>query len=157
AKLEAGQVVGGAVAEGHGVLVGWHGDRQITRAVLLEALRRIGREDWAPKPKDARAQAGRAMAAAGAAYHVQADPKGAITSHQGGNTSGQHRWRLGQIDSMGQPGDAYGRTVLVMTLEPDGRLHGAGLQHLAQLIIDDYTARCAQELYTSADLTQWLA
>jgi hypothetical protein len=155
-KLEAGQVVAGAVAAGNGILVGWHGDRQITRAVLLEALRGIGREEWAPKPKNARAQAGRAMAAAGSSYHCKADRKGAVTANEGANVSGQHRWRFGRIDTMGQPGDHYGMTVLVMTLEPDGRLHGAGDQVLAQAIIADYTERCAKELYNSGDITPWL-
>lgn len=156
-KLTSGEVVAGAVAEGHGVLVGWHGDRQITRAVLLEALTGIGREAWAPKPKDARAQAGRAMAAAGSSYHVKADRKGAVTRNEGANVSGQHTWRLGQIDNMGQPGDAYGRTVLLMTLEPDGRLHGAGDQVISGRIVADYADRCARELYASADLTAWLS
>lgn len=156
-KLEAGQVVAGAVAEGHGVLVGWRGDRQITRAVLLEALRGIGREEWAPKPKDARAQAGRAMSAAGSSYHVKADRKtGAITSSEGGNT-GRHVWRLGRIDTMGGPGDAYGMTVAIMTLSPNGQLAGAGDVTVTERIIADYTDRCAKELYTSADLTSWLA
>lgn len=156
-KLESGQVIAGAVAEGHGVLVGWRGDRQITRAVLLEALRGIGRDEWAPKPKDARAQAGRAMAAVGSGYHIKADKKtGAITASEGANT-GRHTWRLGHIDSMGQPGDAYGRNVAVMTLSPDGVLSGAGDMAVINTIRDDYAARCASELYTSADLTQWLA
>ena len=157
-KLEAGQVVAGAVAEGHGVLVGWRGDRQITRAVLLEALRSIGREEWAPKPKDARAQAGRAMAAAGNAYHVKADRKtGAITRNEGGNTSGRHSWRIGRIDHMGQPGERYGDVVAVMTLSPEGELGGNGDTDVISRIVRDYTSRCAQELYTSADLTGWIA
>lgn len=155
-KLKSGDVVAGAIAAGNGILVGWHGERKITRAVLVEALRGIGREDWAPKPKDARAQAGRAMAATGNAYHVKADRKGAVTSHEG-SASGRHTWRLGRIDTMGGPGDAYGMTVLVMTLEPDGRLHGAGDQNLAGAIVEEYTNRCSLELYTSADLTQWLS
>lgn len=157
-KLEAGQVVAGAVAEGHGVLVGWRGDRQITRAVLLEALTGIGREAWAPKPKDARAQAGRAMAAAGSSYHIKADRKtGAITRNEGGNTSGRHTWRIGEINVMGRPGDNYGRTVAVMTLSPEGELGGNGDTDVIGRIVGDYTSRCAQELYTSADLTSWLA
>lgn len=155
-ELVAGQVVAGAAAEGHGVLVGWRGDRQITRAVLLEALRAIGREEWAPKPKDARAQAGRAMSAAGSSYHVKADRKGAVTTREGSAVSGQHRWRIGQIDMMGSPGDHYGMTVAIMTLSPEGALTCAGDLGIGQRIIDDYTSRCAQELYTSADLTAWL-
>lgn len=156
-KLEAGQVVAGAVAEGHGVLVGWRGDRQITRAVLLDALRNIGREEWAPKPKDARAQAGRAMAAAGSSYHCKADRKsGAITRSEGAAT-GRHVWRLGRVDDMGAPGQAYGRTVAVMTLSPNGELGGNGDNAVVTAIVNDYTERCAQELYTSADLTSWLA
>jgi len=155
-ELTAGNVIAGAAAEGHGILVGWRGDRQITRAVLLEALQRIGREEWAPKPKDARAQAGRAMAAAGSAYHVKADRKGAVTRNESGNVSGQHKWRIGQIDTMGAPGEHYGMTVAIMTLSPEGRLTGAGLGSVTERIIEDYATRCSQELYTSADLTAWL-
>lgn len=154
-ELAAAQVVAGAAAEGHGVLVGWRGDRQITRSVLVEALRGIGREEWAPKPKDARAQAGRAMAAAGGSYHVKADRKGAVTRAEG-SQSGQHKWRIGQVDNMGAPGDHYGMTVAIMTLSPEGRLSGAGATAVVERIVADYASRCSQELYTSADLTAWL-
>lgn len=155
--LRPGELVAGSVAEGNGILVGWRGDSQMTRGALLEALDRLGHKDWAPKPKDARAQAGRAVGTL-TGYHIKAERKAQVIRRgMAARPSGEHRWFVGQVNTMSTPGENYGTTVLVMTLSPSGELTGAGDQELAAKVIADYKQRCADELYTSADLTSWLA
>lgn len=155
-ELRPGELVAGSVAEGNGILVGWRGDRQMTRGALVEALTRLGHAEWAPKPKDARAQAGRAVATL-TGYHIKAERKGAVRAGQPQRPAGQHRWFVGKVNDMARPGEQYGLHVLTMTLAPNGELSGTGDQALAGQVIDDYKQRCADELYTSADLTAWMA
>jgi hypothetical protein len=155
--MRPSELVAGAAAAGNGVIIGWRGDADMTRRALLEAMRSIGREDWAPEPREPRAHAGEAIRGL-TGYHVKAERKAqVIREGMQARPTGEHRWQVGKVHSMGMPGEKYGLTVLVMTLSASGELTGAGDQTLAAKVIANYRQRLDDQLYTSGNLTTWLA
>lgn len=60
-RLNHGNLVAGAAAEGHGALTDWLGRGSRTRQTLFDAVMGIIPDEWLPAPKDAPVQLGRAM------------------------------------------------------------------------------------------------
>ena len=160
-KLDRADLIAGAIAEGHGVLVCWSGaSRQrklrlpskITRGKIVAALESIGRAAEAPNAKSAHAQAGRAVQSLTAhGYHVRA----ATREEYPEMTTGQVRWTVGKVNHTGKVGDEFGTLVLTITLADDA-LAFDGDENLAKIVLDDFNARTASDVYQGADVTEWL-
>lgn len=155
--LGKGDLIAGAIAAGQGILISWAGSGKIERKALLAALGEISRAEIAPAAKSARAQAGRAALAlngAGFVCRTVAKPKaGAGVEQWPADVS--HRWIAGVVDSSGA-NNSLGERALTVDLLDNGILRFDGNQLLAARVRSDYEARCAGDVYTSADLTAWL-
>ncbi len=154
--LQHGNMIAGAVAAGHGVLVGWCGKGDMTRAKLCEVLASAGLPaDWAPEAASARAQAGRAVGALGSeGYDVRAEKKAQRQVIE--LTPYDFRWTVGLVDHTGKVGDKFGEVALVCTLTAD-KLEIEGDDELAAKVQADYQERIGSELYRSSDVTSWVA
>lgn len=157
ALLRAGDLIAGSIVGGAGGDFSWAGKGQITRAALLAALAEIGREGDAPAAKEARAQAGRAVdTLRPLGYHVhavQGAERKSLPSHVA------HRYIVGRAlvqDAAAGIGEEYGKRVLVVDLHQDDTMHCTGDEGLASKVKADFEARCASDIYISADLTTWL-
>jgi len=148
--LVPGQLVAGAVADGHGVLLGWRGDGQLTRGDLLGALDAIGMAGATPETTSARAQAGRAVVALNATGYIVRTERRAS-----GATAGVSRWTVGSAHHTGNVGDTFGTTVLIVTLAGT-TLSVDGDQQLGRRVLEAYNAAIATEVYQAADITAWL-
>lgn len=149
------ELVAGAVAEGHHAIVAWEGTSGMTRGELVAALTGIGRESWAPKAPNARAQAGSAIAALGkGGLDVKALRKG--SSVTGADlASGEHVWTVGRIGHSANIGDAYGSVVVRFKLS-GAELTFEGDAMLATPVLAEFQARMSSELFKSSDVTSWL-
>lgn len=155
--LGKGDLIAGAIAAGQGILISWAGSGKIERSALMTALAAIDRAEIAPAAKSARAQAGRAALAlngAGFVCRTVAKPK-AGTGVEAWPADVSHRWIAGVVDSSGAS-DSLGERALTVDLLDSGLLRFDGNGLLASRVRADYEARCAGDIYTSADLTAWL-
>lgn len=149
-KLEAGNLVAGAVAEGHGVMTGWRGLGQMTRAALSEALASVEMTELLPAPMSARAQAGQAVGRYnGLGYVVR-------VARKAKDATWAARWTIGAVKSENKAGESYGDIVLAVELSEDGTLTFDGDQAMADSILADYQSRISSEVYQAGDITAWL-
>ncbi len=158
-ELRHGNLVAGASAEGHGVLVGWSGRGEVTREALLSIADRAGiPREWCPRAKDAAVQLTRAVrAAAGSAYNPE-------QARKDENTTWASRWMLVSrtVDADVTAGAMFGEVVLVATLLEPAEIGGQEVQidssndGLADAVRREYDARIAAERYVAADVTAWL-
>jgi hypothetical protein len=151
ATMSSKELVAGAVAEGHHAIVAWSGTSGMTRGALLEALTAIGRQEWAPRAPNARAQAGSAISGLGrSGLHVRSQRKGTEA------TAGEHTWTVGAVNHTGGVGSQYGIVEVRFKLTGD-KLTFEGSQGVGSSVVADFSARMAAELYKSSDVTSWLA
>lgn len=168
--LRAGELVAGAVAEGHGALVGWHGHGELTRGALAELLTGAGVEvgAWLPPARSAQAHAAAACRALGAAYVVRPTPVPGVPAvdRRGRPTTRPAtveergwlaRWTVGRVTGAGEVGEAYGQISVAVRLDADGTLHTDGWVEGGAAIRAEYDRARAGEVYRAADLTAWLA
>jgi hypothetical protein len=168
--LAAGELVAGAAAEGHGVLVSWSGRGEITRGDLMAILAAADALDWAPAARSGHAHAARAVASLGNAYVVRASPVPVGESTRRTRT-GQlvgvplspeargwsARWTIGSIAGEGAVGDAYGRISMVAELAPDGTtLTVSPPGDMADAVVAEYRRLAADEIMGASDVTAWL-
>lgn len=158
-----GQIVAGAVAEGHGVLVGWNGRRERTNETLLDVMTvaDVPRE-WGPRVKRPAVQLARACReVAGNTYDVETVPST-------DETTWDARYLLVRRPTGDgvRAGDAYGRVVLAVELrEPDEGAPLLGFEPgfdpdgpaLVTAITTAFWARVGADVYTAADVTKWLS
>jgi hypothetical protein len=150
AKIRAGRdVVAGAVAEGHGVILGWQGGGSVPRKVLCDALAAADVGAAPPKAKSARAHAGRAL--------ELATREGLVVRVQRGGAVNTATWSIGLADHQGSVGDKFGTTVMRAHLSATDVFSVDGDHTLAPKIRADFDARVAAELFLPSDLTAWLA
>ena len=169
-QLVNGDLLAGDAATGHGILTGWHGQRELIREKLLDvaAVAEIPRE-WLPPVKDAGVQLGRAVQEVGGVAYL------AKPVRKGPRIEGQEppawsaRWTLvtrPTSDDDVIPGQKYGTVALVATLYQSEEL-GPRLAFerdqsdprtyaLVTAIEQAFEARIAQQRYTAADITKWL-
>lgn len=145
-------IIAGAAAEGHGAIIGWKGEGELTRAQLLQALAAAGLPAaWAPEPKSSVAQAGRAVASvADRSYRTSRAPavKGATWAA---------RWIVEHVNAASaQVGDAAGSVVLTVELSKGGELTCQGRRDVATEIETRYAELTGAELYQAGDVTGWL-
>lgn len=150
--LDSKELVAGAAAEGHHAIVAWMGTSQTTRGKLVEALTSIGRESWAPRAPNARAQAGSSIAAlARNGLDVRAERKGETTEL----ASGEHVWTVGRVNHAGQVGSDYGKVLCRFHLA-GSTLAFSGDETIGAPVVAAFTARMAAETLKSGDVTSWL-
>lgn len=153
--LRDGELVAGARVEGQGVMVGWTGRREATRAQLRAVLATAeAPADWAPKSKSAKAQLGAAvgkLSREGLIPRVARD-----VTEQERRRGVSARWIIGTANMTGQAGDALGRIALTVELVNDApRFDGDAT--LAAEVRAEYDRLTDGELYAAADVTAWLA
>lgn len=156
--MQHGNLVAGAAAEGHGVLIGWSGRGEVTRGALVTIANAAGiPEEWCPRAKDASVQLSRAVqAATGSLYSrepVRKDDAADWTS----------RWMLvtRTVDGDVTAGESFGRIALVATLyDRDTGIElviDSPLDPLAESVRREFEQRVAAERYVAADITAWFA
>lgn len=151
--LNRTDLIAGAVAEGHGVIICWRGAGRPERGQIVAALETLGRAGQAPVAKSARAQAGRAVEGLrGLGFDVRADLK----SEGADLPAGSQRWTVGKVNhATAEIGTEYGKVILTVTLT-DGVLSFAGDESLAAQVLANFNARTAGDVYQSSDVTEWL-
>lgn len=157
--LGKGDLIAGAIAAGQGVLISWAGSGKIERKALMTALAAIDCAEIAPAAKSARAQAGRAaLALNGAGFVCRTVAKPKANTNTGAEmwpADVSHRWIAGVVDATSAT-ESLGSRALTVDLLDSGLLRFDGNALLAARVRSDYEARCAGDVYTSADLTAWL-
>ena len=171
--LRSGELVAGAAAEGHGVLTGWQGSGERTRAELIEALAAVGMpESWAPASKSAHRHAGLAVLALNAGGYVARAEKRQKGSRLGERTGSYvmdgyrrvdvtvaARWTVMAVRPGGAAGEAAGRNVLIVELHSDGSLvldPTVGAESLAESVRVEFSRCKASEVYQAGEVTDWL-
>lgn len=154
-----GNLVAGAAAEGNGVLVGWSGRGELTRARLIEIATGAGLPvEWCPRAKDPAVQLTRAVrAAAGGLYNAEQPPRPVELAP--GERAWTSRWVLVQralSDLIVTVGATYGQIALVATLYGDTLEIESEDEVLARRVRDDFQARIDGERFVAADVTAWL-
>lgn len=154
-SLRNGDLVAGARTDGQGVMLGWTGRRERTRAQLQAALARAGAPaEWAPPSKSAHAHAG---AAIGKLSREGLIPRVARDLAQVDKRRGvSARWIVARALTEGQVGDAGAAIILTAELI-NGELRLDGDRELAREVHEEYTRLAAGDVYAAADVTGWLA
>lgn len=158
-------VIGGAGADGHGVMCGFGGDGPLTREVFVDLLRRSGiDESWFPATKDAKVQLTRAMRTVGGSRGLSAEQEKKKGRQVVEEREPSSRWMLvsggGTASESRRPGDAWGEIALVATLYDDER--GQSLEFepvespLALAVKEEFDRLTGAQLYQAADITGWL-
>lgn len=154
--LRDGQLVAGAIAEGHGVLVSWSGRGELSLGQIRELVAAAGAPDsWCPKARSAHGQAGHAVDTLnGRGYVVRATraAKGEAMETRGWRA----RWTVGVVAHQGGVGETLGRRVLQVTLTAKDELEIEGDAELAQAVREEYRRRTSAEAFGSAEVTDWL-
>lgn len=142
--LRHGDLVAGAAAEGHGVLVGWNGRGPLTHARLCELAVAAGLpEDVMPSPREVATQARRAVKAfAGAELVFYTEDRG-------------RKWRLERPVSSAKPGEKSGDVAIVVTLEGN-IVKCEGDETLSVQIEAEFKRLVADGLHQSTDISRWL-
>ena len=159
-----GQIVAGAVAEGHGVLVGWNGRRERTLEQLLDVATVAGvPREWLPRVKQPAVQLARACrGVAGNTYDVEVVP---ATD----DVTWDARYLLVRrpTGAESRAGDAYGHVVLAVELRvPDDGAPTLAFEASPDAVDGDtlvtairtaFWERVGADVYTAADVTKWLS
>ncbi len=163
-RLVHGQLVAGAAADGHGVLVGWTGEGDKTRAELLERAEVAGvPSEWLPDAKEPKVQLSRAVrVAAGTAYNCETEKK--VDAQVVEAREWTSRWMLVSKVADGEQravGQKYGEIALVVTLytdnpEPELVFDEQSNEELREIVRTEFEQRIAAQRYTAADITKWL-
>lgn len=157
-SMTHGNLVAGAAAEGHGVLVGWSGRGEITRARLVEIADMAGiPREWCPRAKDAAVQLTRAVRVAAASLY------NAEQARRDENTDWDACWMLvtRTVDGDVAAGATFGQVALVASLYETPAGHELVIDTtndvLGATVRREFEARVAAERYVAADVTAWLS
>ena len=156
-SLQPGALVAGAAAAGHGVLTGWNGSGEQSRAEMRAALVFAELPDsWAPDSRSAHAYAGAAVKRLdGIGLVVRAERSARAPGRSTAARAYRARWSVGDV-AHGAAGDAYGRTVLVVTLRLDGAIVCEGDALLAERVRVEFERLRDGEKFAAGDVTAWL-
>lgn len=147
-RLEHGTMIAGAIAEGHGVLVGWSGKGKLTRGALVAAI--AEHDVKPPAATSARAQAGRVMSSlTGLGYVVRIARAGSVVANG-------TMWTVGKVNHRSLVGSELGSVEMRATLQADGQLVTEGHEGLGAKVAANYAALIADEIYQAGDVTSWL-
>lgn len=160
-RIQAGNVVAGSASEGHGVLLGWIGQGEVTYSRLMSVVNQSG-AFWhighLPERKSAHAQAGHVLTALhGSGYVVRSAHRG--RSPREGTRDYKNKWYVGLLDRAATVGDKFGTVVITVKLTHSDYLvvdFEPGYDAQARKIQDDFDQRRANEVFTSSEITMWL-
>lgn len=163
-----GKLVAGSVAEGHGILIGWTGAGDMTRAQLLERLDAANcTRDWADDAKEPGVQLTRAVrAAAGNDYNCEQEKK--KESQTAEVREFASRWMLvrrgvdgAQSEGASRVGRAFGEVALCVTLytdkpEPELVFDDGADAALVEAVRAEFVERIGAQRYVASDVSRWL-
>lgn len=165
-QLRAGNLVAGAAAEGYGVIVGWYGEGQRTRAELAERLTSAQLpSDWLPDAKEPKVQLSRAVnVAAGDQYTMEQEKK--RDAQLAETREWTSRWMLVRRTATNAVNDSrvgqrFGEIACVVTLytdnpQPELVFDEGSEPELVEAIRADFWARIESATYTAGDVSNWL-
>lgn len=161
-RIQHGQLVAGAAAEGHGIEIGWEGSKEKTHAELKQRMQNANiPDDWMIEAKEPKVQLGRAVKeAAGSAYDCKQEKKKDAQVVEERDWAA--RWLLvSNVTSGAKVGDKLGDIALVVTLytdkpEPELVFDEESNAELRDEVKKQFESRIAAQLYTAADITAWL-
>lgn len=144
-RLVHGNMVAGAGAEGHGVLIGFDGRKPMAHATLCGLAREAGMpEAWLPSVREPATQARRAT-------HYQ------VRSHLTFYTEERGRkWRLERPIDTAAPGEKSGEVALVVSLNDDGTIDTHGDRELAAAVRERFDMLIGGAVHRATDITAWL-
>jgi hypothetical protein len=164
--LVHGQLVAGAAAEGHGILVGWTGAGDMTRAQMGERIDAAGvPREWMWDAKDPGVQLTRAVrAASGNEYNCEQEKKKESQVAEAREWSS--RWMLVSRSVTANEGgtrvgQTFGNVALCVTLytdKPDPELvfdEGAD-EELIERVRAEFTSRIGEQRYVASDVSRWI-
>jgi len=160
--IRHGNLVAGAAADNQGILIGWEGRHERTRARLFElaAQANIPRE-WMPAAKEPTVQLSRAVqAAAGGAYNCEQEKKKDRQVPEA--REWRSRWMLVRRSTDGLPtaGGRFGEIALVVTLYTDTGepelVFDTEDTELRDTVEREFRSRVDDALYTASDITKWI-
>lgn len=158
-RLSGDNMVAGSVAAGHGALVGWLGNGELNRGVIIAALDRANcPTEWAPKPKSYRAHAGKAVQNLNNhGYIARADRKAQLDESGKRQTAkkGQHRWIVGRANVNGDLDENFGQVIAIVELHGE-TLHTRGSHSVCEAVTVEYRRTLESEVLTAGEVTQWL-
>lgn len=161
-RLTHGQLVAGAVAEGYGILVGWTGAGEMTRAEKLERIKRAGLPvEWAFDAKDPGVQLTRAVkSAAGNAFNCEQEKKRDAQVIEAREHAS--RWfMVTRSADDARVGAKFGDIALVVTLytdkaEPELVFDEDSNADLVAAVRKEFSERIGAERYIASDISRWL-
>lgn len=152
----------GADSGDGGILTGWSGSGELKHTSIVAILASVGmRTDWAPSPKSPHAHATAALQLLTHSGRVLRSERGRKVQYEElpGGTYGfrnySARWTVGDPQH-GQVGDKFGRVVMSAGLTAGGELHLTGEPHLTERVRAEWDRRQAAEVFSAADVTDWL-
>lgn len=167
--LRKGNMIAGAVAEGHGVLLGFGGRGSMPRQQLLATLTGAGfPAEWAPGITSAHRHAGRVLGALNSlGYVCRADRTKSIVRQQAQQAAARGervevptwtaRWHVVRASRLAETGGAYGRVVMIATITSSDTLELQTTdRELGEKVRAEYEARIAGETYNASDVSDWL-
>lgn len=156
--LTPGDLMAGVAEGAIGGLLSWEGRGSITRGRIVEVLASAGLPaTLAPKAKSAHAQAGHVLGSLNlSGYVVRAVP----ASTRKATESWVARWTAALVSTSVDVGESIGAVAMVATLDRNDTLtidgYGPGVDSVAGLI-RTFDERKAAEVFTAAEVTDWLA
>jgi hypothetical protein len=161
--ISAREIVVGAKEEGSGILTGWAGSGELTRAQILAALAGSGYpEAWAPAPKSDHFHASAALLTLTQQGRILRSERGRFQQVAiGQGAEGPYRrytarWTIGD-PTHGQVGETFGLTVLTAGLTAGGALDLAGDAGLIARVREEYSRRQGEGgVYPAGEVTEWL-
>lgn len=159
--LTHGQLIAGVQEGAIGGLVSWSGLGSLTRGQILETLAAAGLDaKLAPKARTAHAQAGHVLNRLNLdGYVVRAIP----VSERKALETWRARWNIARVTTKAGVGESAGSVAMVADLDATGVLtiaHGetdGDSIELSRVTRDAFARRVASEIFTAAEVTDWLA
>ena len=151
--LKHGDVVAGAVADGHGILTHWSGSGPLTVARIREIAEPAGVDAKAlPKTRKPKSYANQAVSEIAADRGYSASKE---KVDQYAKRNYDHRWRLYAHAAGAGVGEAAGHVVLVVTLR-DGELSTEGDTAAGQAVEARFGELSGAEQLEAGHVTIWL-
>lgn len=153
------ELVAGARANASGIFLGFAGAGNLERSQIAQVLAAADLPaEWLPSAKSAHAQAGRVVGdLSGNGYVVRAARVPTGTKAKTATERGwRARWTVGAGNMSANVGEAFGRTVLTVTLTATDALVIEGEEHLAARVRADFDTACRTDLYPVSSVSDWL-
>lgn len=145
-RLDGKDLIAGAVAEGHGVIVSW-GGTATTRGQILAALESVGLTNLAPNAASPEAHAGEVI--------ERLNRTGYVVRKAPARKVGERVWTAASLNHTSQVGDSAGDVLIRFTLRGDTLTYD-GPAAIGDAVRETFETRMAAERYKAGDITTWL-